>query len=235
MVSRHPWLAEGILEYIRRYELLSRGAESELYLGSFLGQRAVFKLRRRKKYMDPMLDRKIRRTRTFKEARIILQAYKGGVATPRLFGFYPSLYLLVLEYIPGKRMKDVIEESSDLELITLLSRNAGYQLGQVHSSGIVHGDTTTSNFILYRDQLYVIDFGLSDFSKNVEDRAVDLHLFRRSIESTHAKYSDIMYSSFLEGYRENMGSIAEEIIEKAEEIRLRGRYIEERRTVWRDI
>ena len=234
MVSRHSWLAEGILEYIRGQELLSRGAESELYLGLFLGQRAVFKLRRRKKYMDPVLDRKIRRARTFKEARII-QAYKGRVATPRLFGFYPSLYLLVLEYIPGKRMKDIIEESSDPKLITLLSRNAGYQLGLLHSSGIVHGDTTTSNFILYKDQLYVIDFGLSDFSKSVEDRAVDLHLFRRSTESTHAKYSDIMYSSFLEGYRESMGSIAEEIMEKAEEIKLRGRYIEERRTVWRDI
>ena len=36
-------------------------------------------------------------------------------------------------------------------------------VGQIHASGIVHGDLTTSNFMIEGDKALVIDFGLGEF------------------------------------------------------------------------
>ena len=36
-------------------------------------------------------------------------------------------------------------------------------VGQIHASGIVHGDLTTSNFMMEGDKALVIDFGLGEF------------------------------------------------------------------------
>ena len=42
----------------------------------------------------------------------------------------------------------------------------------------MHGDLTTSNFIFYKNQIYIIDFGLSQNSIKPEDHAVDLRLIK---------------------------------------------------------
>ncbi len=220
---------------LQHLKLLSRGAESELYLGEFFSYPAVFKLRRQKIYMDPVLDSKLRRIRIQKEARIIRHLYDSGVRVPKIYAFFPALFLIVIEYIRGERLKEYIENNSNsFPKILEKVKEAGRQLGLIHKNGIVHGDVTTSNFIVSDNNIYVIDFGLSEYSTLEEDRAVDLHLFKRAIYSTHADKAESLYSAFLEGYREQFRENAEKIIAKAEEISLRGRYVEERRTVWRN-
>lgn len=214
--------------------LLKRGAESEIRLGTYMGVKAVYKLRVRKEYMHPKLDSMLRAQRTRREARVLLHARSHGATVPRVLAVYPSMGLIVMEYIEGATLKRIIDENTSKPPLELV-REAGRQLGILHRSGIVHGDPTTSNYILSDGgALYIIDFGLADFSAEIEDRAVDLHLFRRAVESTHAPVAGALYKAFLEGYLGIMGVVGEEVSRRADEIRLRGRYVEARRaTAWR--
>lgn len=217
-----------LLDYVSSQRLLSRGAESEIRMGMFLGMKAVFKLRVRKPYMHPALDRRLRRQRTLREAKVIARARQAGVPAPGLLLVLPSIYLIVMEYVEGRLLKDELEEKGEP-----LAREAGRILGLLHKAGIVHGDPTTSNYIVSRKGLVLIDYGLSQFSDSIEDRAVDLHLFRRAVEATHPSLASTSWGAFLEGYRSILGAEAEQVIGRAEEIALRGRWVEERRrTVW---
>ncbi len=217
-----------LLEYVSRQRLLSRGAESEIRVGRFLGVKAVFKLRVRKPYMHPALDRRLRRQRTIREAKVIARARRSGVPAPGLLLVLPTAYLIVMEYVEGRLLKEELSSQD-----TGLAREAGRILGVLHGAGIVHGDPTTSNFIVAGGRLVLIDYGLSSFSDSVEDRAVDLHLFRRAVEATHPGLAREVWEGFLEGYRAALPGEAEQVIARAEEIALRGRWVEERRrTVW---
>ncbi len=226
--ARHA--LERIAEALPSLKLLARGAEAEVRLGEFMGLRAVFKVRVRKLYMHPMLDESLRYRRTRREARVMVAARGAGARVPMVYAVLPSLGLLVMEYVEGVRLKEYFD--SDPEAGVRLSREAGRLLALIHSAGVVHGDYTTSNLIVARDGLYIIDFGLADFDSSLEERATDLHLYRRSLESAHARYAGDAYRAFVEGY----ASAARDwrpVVERAEEIRLRGRYVEaRRRSVW---
>lgn len=230
MVSYDPNRIIGAIQ--EEAELIARGAESELRLGLFHGAKVVYKLRTRKPYMDPALDSKLRRIRTAREARVIAAALEGGVPAPKLYMVLPSAGLIVMEYVEGPQLKNALWRG--LIDPSRAGYDAGFILGSLHSLGIVHGDPTTSNYIVSNRGLVLIDYGLSDFTSSIEDRAVDIHLFRRAVMSTHAGVADKLYRSFRQGYREGLGPEAGEVLERAREIELRGRYVEERRkSVWR--
>lgn len=224
-VSLRPWeeLSERILSWLSAQELIKRGAESEIRLGPFMGMPAIFKHRVLKSYMHPKLARALASQRTVREAKIISYAASRSVPAPLLYAVFPSISLIVMEYIPGKTLK---EAENKVEL----SREAGRIIALLHEMGIAHGDPTTSNFIFSEGRLRIIDFGLSEMTSDIEDFAVDLHLFRRAVESTHAAIAKEMYEAFLAGYAEIRS--VEQVARRAEEIRMRGRYVEERRSVW---
>ena len=226
-----PYDPRRLIEYVENHTtLLARGAESELRKGTLAGLEVVFKIRVRKPYMDPRLDYKLRRTRTIREAKVIATALESGVPAPHLYMVLPSAGIIVMEYISGVQLKKSLwEEKVDPKWA---GRTAGRILALLHSAGIVHGDPTTSNYIVRNNELILIDYGLSEFSASIEDRAVDIHLFRRAVEATHAGIAKTLYNSFIEGYREVIAE-SEEVIKRVEEISLRGRYVEERRkSVW---
>ena len=226
MVSFDP---PRLVDWVRGLKLIKRGAESEIRAGSFMGLEAVFKLRVPKPYMDPRLDLELRSYRTRREAKAIAAAIRGGVRAPLLYAVFPSAGLIVMERVRGVLLRDHLASGGDsLEAL----EDAGSQLAVLHKSGIVHGDPTTSNYIVAKGGVYLIDYGLSSFSASVEDRAVDIHLFRRALESTHASIAEAAYKRFMRGYRRILGGKAEEVEKRAEDIRKRGRYVAERRTVW---
>jgi TP53 regulating kinase-like protein len=222
-----------MLGWVRGLELVKRGAESEIRLGFFMGIPAIFKLRVPKPYMHPRLADILISQRTRKEAKVIAYALKHGIPAPRLLAVLPSIGLIVMEYVQGVTLKDYAYRDPKGALV--YSRIAGSILGRLHEVGVAHGDPTTSNYIVSSDGgLKLIDYGLSDFTEDVEDKAVDVHLYRRAVESTHASIAAGMFEAFLEGYKGVLGGEALKVIERAEEIRLRGRYVEERRrSVWR--
>ncbi len=227
MVSEDP---AGLVTWVRSLPLISRGAEAEIRRGKWMGLEAVFKLRVRRVYMHPRLDQELREQRTRKEARLLARAHDLGASVPRLLAVLPRSGLIIMEYIGGRTLRDLINMEGP---VPSLIEGAGRVLGRLHRGWIAHGDPTTSNYIESDGRVYLIDFGLAEYTSSIEDLAVDVHLFRRAVESTHAPYASSIIDYFVKGYLSESGSIGGRVLERAEEIRLRGRYVEERRrSVW---
>jgi len=205
--------------------LVAKGAEADLYLVDWNGLKALRKVRNPKKYRHPELDYQLRKTRTNHEADIIHRAKNHGVSTPLLYQVDNEKGVIVMEYIDGIKIRDLVDQLSDEEREQLF-RRIGYFSGLLHKSGIIHGDLTTSNIIKSGDRIVFIDFGLSEVNYEVEKRGVDLNLMNRMLTSTHFAYQEKLLQAFKEGYRESMGEEAEEALTRMVEVSKRGRYIE---------
>ena len=142
--------------------------------GDWQGLEAVYKVRKPLRYRLPVLDEEIRRQRTLHEAEMIHQAKRAGVAAPYLYDVDPPASTLVMEYVDGARLKDVVASTADGadELFQEFGRNVGL----LHRAGIMHGDLTTANVVRRGRSLVFVDFGLSIRTERVEDHAVDLRL-----------------------------------------------------------
>ena len=93
-------------------------------------------------------------------------------------------------------------------------------MGKIHDLDIVHGDLTTSNMILKDNKIVLIDFGLAQFSSKVEDKAVDLHLFKQALESRHSQVWEKAFTQFLSGYQP---ANKKEELSRLEKVEKRGR------------
>lgn len=207
-------------------ELIAKGAEADLIKDDdWNGQKVVIKKRGEKRYRHPELDHEIRRYRTIHEADIIHRAKKAGVPTPLIYQVSSVDATIVMSYVEGEKVRDIIDRLSDDERRQLF-KTIGRQAGRMHRAGIIHGDLTTSNMIKTEKRTVFIDFGLSELSKEVEKRGVDLNLMRRMLTSTHFRYMEMLETSFKEGYLEEMGAMGKDAWDRMEEISLRGRYIE---------
>lgn len=206
-------------------EILARGAESEVYLGDFLGIKAIYKRRVPKAYRDPVLDRKINSERMIQEAKVMGAASEAGVRLPSLLFLDFDNLTIVMEYLPGIPMR-----SLDVTKLGEKTEEIGRQLGYLHRRGIYHGDFTLGNMILLGEEVFVIDYGLSGWSKDVEEFAVDLHVLKRSFESLYNRWAEELFQGAVRGYEEIMGKEPSRIVlERVSDIRLRGRYVDERR------
>ncbi len=236
-----PWRGEGGVAVEPKYpgvELplrleegrpLALGAEALLVEGLLGGERVVAKYRLSKRYRRAELDSRLRERRTRLEARILARAVEAGVRVPQLVYVSPEDYLLVMEYVPGRKLKELVGAVDVSGFFVELGR----MVALLHGAGIVHGDLTTSNVVVSDRGLVLIDFGLASFSRSIEERAVDLHLLLRALEATHPSLSESLYGKFLEGYSEVAGEEAWLVSERVAEIRRRGRFVEERRrSVW---
>lgn len=216
--------------------ILGIGAEAVLVQGEWSGLHVVVKYRVPKDYRHPELDAQLRKQRTALEAKLLCRAVEADVRVPDVVYVDPKEGVLVLSYIRGVRLKELLGNLS--ERAAGYVKEIGSMVGRLHEHGIVHGDLTTSNVLISEGgDLYIIDFGLGFFSRRVEDAGVDLHLFRRALESTHPGLVARLYTEFVSGYKAARGEEkADVVLKKAEEIRLRGRYVSERRlkTFWRE-
>jgi len=209
--------------------LIKKGAEASLYLETWHGRKAILKRRLVKKYRIPELDREIRIQRTKHEPSIIHRAKEAGVPTPIIYMVDPASATIVMEYVEGKRLKEILDNLSSEER-KKLCRQVGILIGRLHKSGIIHGDLTTSNMILTPEgKIVLIDFGLSEQSFELEDRGVDLHLMKRALLSTHFEHAEECFEFIINGYREIVGEDEmKEVLNKVKEIEKRGRYVSKR-------
>ena len=210
--------------------LIKKGAEANLYLKNWHGRKVIIKERIPKKYRLPALDEQIRTYRTIHEPQLMHEAKKAGVPTPTIYMVNLTEKSIIMEYVEGKQVKQILNQLSAKERAELC-RRIGVLIGRLHRNGIIHGDLTTSNMILtLNGKIYFVDFGLGEFSKELEARGVDLHLMKRALQSTHYLFAEESFKAVLEGYAEAVGNAeAEKVLEKIREIELRGRYIAERR------
>jgi len=220
------------VEELRRSLIpLSWGAESNLYIGSYLGIKAVVKERIKKPYMNPKLAEKLIRSRTITEARILWEANAIGVRAPLPLKIDPDNGIIIMSFIEGNLLRDLIYERGFDSTIERIVEELGGMVAKLHNAHIVHGDLTTSNVIFQREsgKVVLIDFGLSFHSKRSEDKAMDLRVFERAVESTHPEHKENVLLSFFNAYFREVRE-TELIWSSLEEIRLRGRYIKERQS-----
>jgi len=209
--------------------LIKKGAEASLYLEEWHGRKVIMKRRLPKRYRLAMLDKEIQSQRTMREPQFIHRAKEAGVPTPTIFMIDVAEAKIIMEFIEGKQVKEILNGLSAEER-RRLCRHIGELIGRLHTHGIIHGDLTTSNMILtpYRRVVFM-DFGLSELSKEAEARGVDLHLMKRALQSVHFMHAKECFNSVIEGYAETVGDAeTKEVLEKIREIERRGRYISER-------
>jgi TP53 regulating kinase-like protein len=205
--------------------LISKGAEADILLDpDWNGVKAVIKRRGEKKYRFPELDAAIRRSRTIREAAIIHRAKEAGVPTPLIYSVDPNATQIVMEYIEGDKVRDIVDKIGSAERARLFTE-IGRKTGLLHGAGIAHGDLTTSNLISSGGRVVFIDFGLAEMSDEVESRGVDLNLMYRMLISTHYEHTEELFTAFKSGYEEILGE-AREALARMHEISKRGRYVE---------
>jgi TP53 regulating kinase-like protein len=209
--------------------LLKKGAEASLYLEEWHNRKVIMKRRLPKKYRLPQLDLEIRSQRTVHEPNIIHKAKMVGVPTPTIFMVDVADANIVMEFVEGKQVKEILDQVSPKER-TRLSELIGRMIGCLHKHGIIHGDLTTSNMILTPyGKVVFVDFGLGERSKELEAKGVDLHLMKRALQSTHYKHAKECFEAIMNGYADVVREDeTRKVTDKIREIEKRGRYVSER-------
>jgi TP53 regulating kinase-like protein len=206
-------------------KIIAKGAEADLFLDlDWNGKRVIIKARNKKSYRHIGLDKEIRRYRTIHEADIIHKAKEAGVPTPLLYQVNTLETTIVMEYVKGIKVRDLIDDLTTDEMKEIFE-TIGKQAGILHKKGIIHGDLTTSNMIKSGKKIIFIDFGLAEISVEREKRGVDLNLMNTMLESTHFKNKEILIASFRRGYLKAMGEEGKEALLRMMEIAKRGRYL----------
>jgi TP53 regulating kinase-like protein len=201
-------------------KLLKKGAEGDIFVTRFENKPAILKTRKKKAYRNSQLDEKIRRQRTIRESEIIVQAKSFGVFTPLVYRVDAKNCTILMQLIQGKMVRDL----EDLRLIQACNE-IGKIIGILHKNGIMHGDLTTSNFILNKNKIFAIDFGLSQRTPRLEDHAVDLRLFKEILGSEHVELMEKLWSKFLRGYKSTVGTDRfNKVLNHVSIIEGRGRY-----------
>ena len=201
-------------------KLIKKGAEADLYQTKWENSKAILKIRKIKTYRNSLLDTKIRKQRTVKESQMLSLVKSYGIPAPLVYFVNVNKTSILMQEIPGKPVHD-LSESKIIEL----SNEIGKLVGTLHKNGIMHGDLTTSNFILFKKTVFVIDFGLSQISIKPEDHAVDLRLIKEILNSAHAKIMEPSWKNFLNGYKSIVGqAYYAKITKLVSEIESRGRY-----------
>ena len=191
-------------------KLLAQGAESKLYVKDDL----LVKKRVKKNYRIKQLDLKLRKLRTRAEARMMKRASKI-INVPKIHEI--KEFEITMDYINAPVLRDVL--SNNLKAMN----QVGKMIGLLHKQDYVHGDLTTSNMILKDKEVFLIDFGLSEVSKKVESKAVDLHVLKQALKAKHHKdYKQawkIIKEAYLKEYKQG-----KEVLERLKKVEARGRY-----------
>ena len=191
-------------------KILAQGAEAIIYKD---GDKLI-KDRIKKNYRLPEIDERLRKQRTKEEAKLISTASRIGVPVPQIFEVEKNK--LEIAFIDGVKVRDWLD--SDEKGIDEVCKQIGESLNKLHKSDIIHGDLTTSNLIKNGDKIYFIDFGLGNFSQRIEDKAVDLHLFKECLRSKHYKIWEKCWNAFVAGYQN------QDVLERLKIVEARGRY-----------
>jgi TP53 regulating kinase-like protein len=214
---------------INQEKLLRKGAEANLYEGHWFGKKVIFKHRVKKEYREEKLDSVIRTNRTLNEGRALIKVKEEGINVPQVYEIDTENSIIIIKYIEGQKLKELMPNLENSEKLKLF-HDIGQQVARLHINGHIHGDITTSNIIVtIENQVFLIDFGLHEYSDSIEDKSVDLHLFKRVLISTHGSDFIVCFNAFLDGYRSEYELIekneSKSIIKNITAIERRGRYV----------
>jgi Kae1-associated kinase Bud32 len=197
-------------------ELIQEGAEAKIFKKIEGDATTIIKQRINKKYRIEAINKLLIPSRTRREVKVMNKLNVLGVNVPKII-FTNKKDIIEMDFIQGEKIRDVLDNN------VKLAENIGEILVILHDNNIIHGDLTTSNMLLNNNEIYFIDFGLSLFSRRLEDKAVDIHLFKQALESKHHKISEQAYKLFLKGYKKSKDH--NEVMKRLKKVESRGRNI----------
>ncbi|KNC48321.1 BUD32 protein kinase [Thecamonas trahens ATCC 50062] len=243
------------------FTLLAQGAEARVYIGRLGGLDALAKHRFVKGYRHKVLDDKLRAAHTVAEARSLARARALGVPVPGVLMVDTKEMVLYMELVHGITLKAYLQAMEGLEIKDdvgphHLPPNAmavlaavGKDIALLHNGDVVHGDLTTSNFMLrprspsdaavlaskpldpsalvalniLHLEVVTIDFGLASVAQSdgLEDKAVDLYVLERAFISTHP-FAEHAFAAVLGAYAEACAN-DDAVLGRLEDVRARGR------------
>ena len=189
---------------------IAQGAEAIIYQD----KNSIVKDRFEKTYRHPYIDSQLRKSRTKREAKVLQKLKQLNFPVPNLIS--QEKHQLEIEHIPGKKVRDVFNKN-----YKKLASEIGKKLALMHQNHIIHGDLTTSNMI-FNKEIHFIDFGLSFFSEKTEDKAVDLHLLERAMESKHFQVYPACFKLALKSYQKHYPE-SKQVISRLKTVKSRGR------------
>jgi len=122
-------------------QILAQGAEAVIYKID----NKIVKDRIPKKYRLPELDRKIIKSRTKSEAKI-LNKLKLIINVPKIIEVKDNK--IIMQFIKGKKLSDSLD---NLQNKYEIAEQIGREIAKLHDCDIIHGDLTTSNMIYVED------------------------------------------------------------------------------------
>jgi N6-L-threonylcarbamoyladenine synthase/protein kinase Bud32 len=205
--------------------VIGRGAEAVLTMDQIGNNPVVVKKREPKSYRINELENRLSTSRIKKEVKMIKIIRDIGVRTPYILDVDLLKMEITMEFLKGPRLASILN-ILEMDHQTHYIRRMGEILGQLHRNDIVHGDMTTSNFIIMDrigGDLGLIDLSLSDRTEEIERKGVDVRLFFEVFSSTHPSLLE-MSEVFWEGYCDNYDQ-GEAVRKKTMDINSRGRYM----------
>ncbi|WP_232686628.1 bifunctional N(6)-L-threonylcarbamoyladenine synthase/serine/threonine protein kinase [Halobacterium zhouii] len=176
----------------------------------------VTKARIPKQYRHSDLDARLRRDRTVLEARLTSEARRHGVPTPLVRDVDLPEATIEFQRVGDSDLRDAVDEAG--------VRAVGRHLATIHDAGFVHGDPTTRNVRVTQsdadDRVFLIDFGLGYYTDDVEDHAMDCHVFEQSLVGT-ADDPESLALAFEDAYR---AAGDDAVLDQLRTIEGRGRY-----------
>ena len=192
-------------------KIIQQGAEAIISLE----KNQITKERISKSYRLPIIDKRLRKSRTKSETKII-NKLSEIINVPKIIKSDNQENIL-MEFINGKKLSEHLEKLN----WKIICKELGKSIAKIHNQDIIHGDLTTSNMILKDKELYLIDFGLGFHSRKIEDKAVDLHLLKQALEAKHFDIAREAIKIILNFYNANQKPL---ILERIKKIESRGRY-----------
>ena len=170
--------------------IIQQGAEATI----LLDKNQIIKKRIPKSYRLPILDKRLRKSRTKAEAKIINKLSKI-INVPKIIET-DNQQTITMQYIEGKKLSEHLEKLNWKDIC----KKIGETITKIHDQNIIHGDLTTYNMI-YKNKLFLIDFGLGFHYHKIEDKAVDLHLLKQALEAKHFSIFPEAFNIILKNYK----------------------------------
>lgn len=202
---------------------IKRGAEASIWKMTLFGKQCVAKVLEPKTWRAEQLDRRLRAERIRNEARTNIKLMKLGLPTTPILFIDPDTSTIIMEELNGTTVKKMINDCDDMgnDAVREALKEMGRIIAIMHNNELLHGDLTTSNFMLHDGKVHAIDFGISFCSGMVEDFAVDLYVMERAFNSSHPDKSELLnviYDSYFATV--NKG---DQIMKRLKKVRSRGR------------